>query len=410
MTKKRPPRPPARNRFSDSLLFILVLFLPVQLGRHFFPPYSYINGVRVDYLAPTVYLTDIIAFILLVTNSKTVFSFFATKKIAVILGIFLLTVSLSQSKLISLYEYVKIIEWLIIFAVFYKKTFDSRLMLIAFSGGALTEIILALQQFINKQSVQGVFYFLGERYFTLLTPGIALATINGREFLRPYGTFSHPNSLAGFYLLIYFFILTSQRFKPYFWLKNILLFFSSLLIVISFSKTAIITYLILNTLYFIFNMKKTCRLCLVAKVSVITILALIILRAQGDTLTLQKRWELITNAFSIIIRHPITGVGPGTYLLSQSRFISRFNLFFNQPVHNIFLLFLTENGLLAGGLILVFLIITVKNYRSTLLYVFLAIALTGLFDHYWLTLQQNFLLAAVVMGASSIRLPLEHSD
>ncbi len=409
MTKKL-PRPPTRNRFSDFLLFLLILLLPTQLGRHFFLPYSYIGGVRVDYLAPTIYLTDIVVFILLITNFKTALSFFMTKKTAVILGIFLLTVLLSQSKLISLYEYIKIIEWSIIFAMFYKKVIDSRLLLTAFTIGALTETILAIQQFSNKHSVQGVFYFLGERYFTMLTPGIALAAVNGRQFLRPYGTFSHPNSLAGFYLLIYFLVLTNKRFRPYFWLRNILLFLSSLLIVMSFSKTAIAVYLMLNTLYFILYTKQSCRLCLIAKVSVMTILTLIVFRAQGDPLTLQKRMELMTNAATIIVHHPLFGVGPGTYLLSQSRFVSRFNLFFNQPVHNIFLLFLAENGLLAGGLIIVFLIIFAKNRLPLLIFVFLTIALTGLFDHYWLTLQQNFLLAAAVMGVSARYLPLENSD
>ena len=63
------------------LYLIFVFLLPTQLGKHFFPPYSYLNGVRVDYLSPTIYLTDILVFLLLVSNFKRVMSFFKNKKL-----------------------------------------------------------------------------------------------------------------------------------------------------------------------------------------------------------------------------------------------------------------------------------------------------------------------------------------
>ena len=43
-----------------QLLFsLLILLLPTQLGRHFWPSYSFVFGLKVDYLSPTLYLTDI---------------------------------------------------------------------------------------------------------------------------------------------------------------------------------------------------------------------------------------------------------------------------------------------------------------------------------------------------------------
>ena len=47
------------------LFKILVLLLPVQLSKHFWPLWSYISGIRLDYLSPVVYLTDILLFLLL---------------------------------------------------------------------------------------------------------------------------------------------------------------------------------------------------------------------------------------------------------------------------------------------------------------------------------------------------------
>ena len=51
------------------LLFYLILFLlPANLAKHFPVASSYVSGILVDYLIPTVYLTDILIIILLVSH------------------------------------------------------------------------------------------------------------------------------------------------------------------------------------------------------------------------------------------------------------------------------------------------------------------------------------------------------
>ena len=267
------------------------------------------------------------------------------------------------------------------------------------------QFFLSLTQMINKHSVQGVFYYFGERLLSLSAPGIAKASLGGVEILRPYGTFSHPNSLAGFFLLLYFFVLTYKKFDRYLALKYLFLFISSILIFISFSKIAIITFLILNTSYFIFNTKFSCKLCKVARMVVLFIVSLIFLQATTDPLTVSKRIELIKNSVEIILRYPIQGVGLGSYLIEQAKFSSNFYLFFNQPVHNIFLLFLGEMGLVIGGFLLYQLIrYLISRHLSKEQWILIfVIVLTGFFDHYWVTLQQNFLLMGLVIGVSLSR-------
>lgn len=109
------------------------------------------------------------------------------------------------------------------------------------------------------------------------------------------------------------------------------------------------------------------------------------------------------SSVAIILENPLFGVGLGSYLIAQADFVSKLYLFFNQPVHNIFLLFIAETGIIVGPMVFVLIYRLIKRIWTLNRYIFLAIVMTGLLDHYWLTLQQNFMAMAVIMGASLIR-------
>jgi hypothetical protein len=80
----------------------------------------------------------------------------------------------------------------------------------------------------------------------------------------------------------------------------------------------------------------------------------------------------------------------------------RTSFFFLQPVHNIFLLFLAETGVIIGSISIIELTKLILLHKNNI--VFLAcifvIIITGMFDHYWLTLQQNMLVMGTVLGMS----------
>jgi hypothetical protein len=392
------------------LLFLLLLFLPTQLGKHFFFPFSYLSGVRVDYLAPTIYLTDIFILLLTYFYRKTVLNFFRNKKI--VIGLFLLLINVVFSKLpiISFYRLIKIVELLIIFSLSKKilTTLKEKNILIIFLISGVFELILSIIQLVYKHSIQGIFYYFGERLLSLSTPGVAKATIQGVEFLRPYGTFSHPNSLAGYFLLLYFFVLTNNNFNRYLTLKYLFLFTSTILVFISFSKITIGCYLILNTYYLISNTKFDCRFCKIARLVGIFAISLIFLSAKTDPLTVQKRIELFRNSFSIILSYPVFGVGLGSYLIEQVKYPSNYYLFFNQPVHNIFMLFFSELGIVIGGILIFISLSPIRKIIKLGPYLILVITLTGFFDHYWFTLQQNYLLIGVLIGMTLSQVVSDH--
>jgi hypothetical protein len=389
------------KQWNKLLMFLFLFLLPTQLGKHFFLPFSYILGVRVDYLAPTVYLTDIIILLLAVINYRAVLKFFKNKKL--LFGLFLLLINVLFSRLpvISFYWLIKIIEFLTVFPLAQKMltVLKEKMILITLFLSGLFELLLSTIQLVTKHSIQGIFYYFGERLVSLSTPGVAKASINGIEFLRPYGTFSHPNSLAGFFLLVYFFVLTNKKFNRYLLLKYFSLLVFSLLIFLSFSKVAILTYLFLSIIFYLkSSVKQKCRFCILARLFTIIIVSLVFLQATTDPSTIGKRIELIKNSLTIIYRYPVQGVGLGSYLIEQAKFSSKYYLFFNQPVHNIFLLFFSELGVVIGSLILYLVFTSIKRLVKAGPYIFMAVFITGMFDHYWVTLPQNFLLMGVVMG------------
>jgi len=377
---------------------VFLFLLPVQLGKHFFFDFSYLSGIRVDYLAPTVYLIDIVFLFLLIMNIKIIKPLFKNKKLFIFNFFIFLNFLFAQNKLLATYYYLRLIEIVLIFFIYKKSKLLAKEILIPLVFSSFIQLLLALGQFISKHSIQGLFYFFGERYFNLTTPGIAKATLAGVEFLRPYGSFSHPNSLAGFYLLLYFFVLTNKKFNKLTLLKNIFLFTSSLLVFVSFSKIAIVSFLILNTGYWILNTKTKCILCLVAKLFIFLVVSIVFLTAQTDPLTVEKRVFLLQNSFLIIRHNLFFGVGAGNYLLAQNELIQQYLDIINQPVHNIFLLFFSQWGLISFGLFSLTINWLKEVFKKNCL-LFLVIFITGFFDHYWLTLNQNFLLLAVVIGS-----------
>jgi len=385
--------------FNDWVIFLFVLLLPTQFGKHFFFPFSYISGVRVDYLSPTLYATDILALILILLNIKVVLKTLYSKFYILLFCILILNILFSLSPPISFYWLLKTIELVSVAIIFSKRKLDHKKILIGFLIGAVFIFGLSLMQYVNKHALQGIFYFFGERALVLSTPGVAKASLVGSEFLRPYATFSHPNSMAGFYLLLYFFILAHKPFSRFLLVKHALLLLSTLLIFFSFSKIAILALLLLNSVYFLKkDALRGCRPCVIARILTLFVISLIFVQANTDPLTLEKRLELLRNATDIVILFPIIGTGIGAYLIAQKDFISKFPLFFNQPVHNIFFLYAAQLGIMGGGTAAILMLKNggwrIKKYA----YVLCAVVITGFFDHYWLTLQQNMILLAVVGG------------
>lgn len=217
---------------------------------------------------------------------------------------------------------------------------------------------LALVQFFNHGSINGIFYWLGERNFTASTPGIANASINGSLILRPYGTLPHPNILAGYLLLGIIIVLSYwRRMKKneFTNLRIFVLIISSVALVLTLSRVAILLWLIgLTQIMSRFSqIRNKIFIYLLIVVFFILILPRFSSLFTEDQESFVKRIDQTKIAFQMIKDHSMLGVGPNRYLVELPNYLKNAGYRDYQPVHNVFLLILAETGTLGFSLLCV---------------------------------------------------------
>ncbi|MDO8639775.1 MAG: O-antigen ligase family protein, partial [bacterium] len=424
----------------NSLIFyLIILLLPTQFGKHFWPDFSYILGLRIDYLSPTFYVTDILIGLLFTSwlFSAIGRKLSGQKTIDLKLGIgkywklifFLLFLAigilLSKSPLAGVYGFVKLLEYLFLFfyITFEVKNFFIIVQLL--SLGIIFEGLLAILQYVNHGSIGSLLYFFGERSFNSQTPGIANASLNGEMFLRPYGTFSHPNVLAGYLTIALAMVISNFQFQISNF-KKILFSFSIIIgtigIILTMSRVAIILWLIILSWYLL---KKSRKFLGRAKFPIGLLVVLIFIGSIGIVILLSPlrfrfleinpsdqafvvRKDLIVSSVLMFKDNFFFGVGINNFLVNLPYFqkpnISSLYEYL-QPVHNIYFLILAQTGLVGFIYFLYFIAKTMKqtlkkgfsisNFQFS---IFSAILILGLFDHYFLTLQQGQLLLLLVIA------------
>lgn len=385
-------------RFDKLFFWLLILFLPTQLGRHFWPDFSFVSGVRVDYLSPTLFLTDILVlatFISFVFQKRPKLKSIANywPVLAVFSYLFLVSL-LAKVPAVSFLKLAKLIELFLLGFFLYQERPFSQVGK-PLSLALFYQSLIGLGQFFKGASLGGPFWWLGERTFSISSINIALGELGGRVFLRPYGTFSHPNSLAGFFLVCLFIVLRDRKLSL--WWKSLVGALGFCLLIISFSQVA---WLAAGVAFFFFVFKKTktagwalplfLLICFLAATFGLFFLKI-------NAIEFQERVWLSRAAVTMIGKSPFFGVGLSGFIPALPPFW-RGKIFLAQPVHNLFLLVGAEAGLLGLALFFLFWFAFFKKAQKDrfLFLVVMSIFLTGLFDHYWLTLQQNMLLLTLV--------------
>lgn len=406
--------------------------MPTQLGKHFFPNFSSVYGLPIDYLSPTLYLTDILIIFIFIFSftkilklifRKYIFKFFL---LLVFILFLLISVSVSKNPMAGLFGILKFIEfsYLGVFIYFNLKQINKKTIAYILSVGIISESLLALAQYSNQGSLQGLFYFFGERSFNGQTLGIANVSINGALVLRPYGTFPHPNVLAGFLdIAMIIFLSFRKNISKYF--IFIVLCIGTIGIIISFSRSATLAWFLFVISFFalsivekykktklnprVFSYKNSFLIILTTLVLSIFFISIFGQRFTSIKLTdesIVQRESLINQSVVMISKDPIFGVG-------INNFINNLNPSFNtslllQPVHNIFLLTFSQTGLIGLGLLLlIFFKGIINSIRPRIsiykLGLILSVIFIGILDHYFFTIQQGQLLFTLVFSFAIFR-------
>jgi len=403
-------------KLEECLYFFFIFLISNQLGKHFWFNFSYVQGLRIDYLSPTFYLTDLIIlslfFIQIFKINFKVANIKIKDNLWIMVWLFVLFsgIALSISPLLGIYKILKIFEFS--FLGFYfvqqfskKKLFKKTILVISIS--VILQSILAISQFLKQGSIGGLFYYFGERTFNGQTPGIANASINGELVLRPYGTFSHPNLLAGFLvvtiILIFSQLLIAKENKiRLFYVSSV--FIGTIALAFSMSRAAVFAYVL--TLGALFVKKRISYLIIPLAISVVFfgIFNGRFLKFDLKEVAVIERLELLKVSWIMFLKNPFIGVGLNNFLSNIPYFISSKNLIL-QPVHNIYMLILAETGFLGISFFAVFIIKTINRiikdksvYKKSKLIIFIIILFLGMFDHYLLTLQQGQILLTLSLG------------
>lgn len=401
------------------LLYLLIFLLPLQLARHFFSDFSKIAGIHVDYLVPTIYLTDLIVLTLIFLDIREgkPFSVQGKRKFGKPLWIFLgftfiSSIFIADNTGAAVYKLLKLAEFIWLFSILSEIRPNIRSIVTSYSLAIIYSAILAIYQFLLQHSAGGWWWYLGERSFYETTPGIALGSIWGKLYLRPYATFPHPNVLGGFLALglpLVFFQFWKDRRSDFIRtiIYSLALILGSIALILTFSRAAILIFIILLILICFSENKKIRNYLAGIKRAYLGIFILLFILSVILPLRLSKsikfnkgslfeRSQLTATALANIFKFPVVGTGLNNSIIYQyQKMPKNFGLFVMQPVHNVYLLILTELGSIGFIFLLYFLnnIFQKINRRNIVRFLpFFMLLVLGFFDHYLFTLQQGGLI------------------
>lgn len=380
---------------SKKLFYILLFLLPVNLGKHFIFNFSYVNGILVDYLIPTIFVQDVLIFSILCTWRFARRSMFLPIVVFFLFSVFLSTL-VSNHFYLAFYGFIRYALYFGFF-LYVLSEFDLAndlkisLKLLILSGVFVS--LLAIAQTFLQHSVFNNYLVFGEQPYSYATFGITKKLLFGQAFIPPYSLFRHPNILAGYVSIIFFLNLFYVKKFDRRYIFFAFLFFITILLTLS--KVAVVSVILGTGLLALSRFKALFIITLS-----LAILSGLLFTIKAGEPSIYRRASLVYTAYKIIQDKPFYGVGLNNFV-----FYNR--TAFMQPVHNIFLLGIAEQGFIAFGFLVYLLFLAIKKLLhnmdllgATLLVCLFQIIFIGSFDHYFLTIHQTFLLFLLTLALS----------
>lgn len=454
------------NRRQKQIEYILMSLLVFSLPFNWFFKWNvdsaYLRGLQIDYFLPKLYLQDIFILCLGIyflysyrsqikkalfktykylvqiilskrsarVESNTLFQLSKklasdTRLIALTLLGYLLVITVKKPKTTSFMSLWHICSLAcLVFFILHRYSNKEIISLIwkPLSLMAVFQSLLSLYQFIFQKSAIGYILF-GET--NLVSPGgIARESFFGQLLTLPYGTFPHPNVLSAFLgvtLIVFFLHRSIISNSPTYRIREYI--FLGLIIPVLLLTRSWVVITGLFMLFLTYIRRSIIRLHLLVSLYIIINIVYVLLPTWyvyqsiylSNNASIIRRIQLNSAAQIEFWKHFWLGSGLGnsTKLIHTSPSLAA-PADFIQPIHSIYLIWITETGII-GTLLLAWLLVTlVASSRSsgingqkanhgsrkqTILWIFplMLVLWAGSFDHYLITLRQGQLLSALAI-------------
>jgi O-antigen ligase len=400
-------------------LFQLAVFLiPANLAYHWYTDEAFVNGHLIDYLLPKLYLSFIPILILncifLYHHLRLRHKHNRIAGVAVMITIYLFITSITSPRPLAALWYLFQLGNLGLFTIYLLNSYRQKELLrhlqLPLVLGMILQSITGLFQYIKQSSLIG-YIFLGETDLGSIS-AIAKDNFSGAIKILPYGTTAHPNVLAGYLAIgVLLLAIASVNLPKRKGILNLSLYticLSITILLLTRSQAALIALIL--TISFGINYHFLRYSCNKKHNCLVIISTLVIYLLIGSYLyhsirvsvndSISYRYRLIQIGFATFLEYPLTGTGINQSIVAgTSHGLITTPAPFLQPVHNIYMLWLIETGLIGVMLLLLLFKQASLRLQKRLIRItslpLIALLIIGLVDHYPLTLASGQLLLAL---------------
>ncbi len=327
------------------------------------------------------------------------------------------SVLFAEDQWLSFAYVIRFVELTLMYFFVVNKTVKIDTIINVFIASVSLQALLAVVQYLYQGSAG--FEIFGEPRISADIPGVAKIQLEDTSLMRPYGTFPHPNILAGYLLVGILFAYHRMRQKEYIAYPLLILMFAAF--VLAFSRGAFFALFVALLVYISLKESRISLKYILFTLSILVFFVVLFNLEQSiltrlfllDDASLTERVFYFNISKQIMYVLPF-GIGLGNFTLLMADFTSaKLAPWDYQPVHNIYMLVTNEMGvfgfivfamLLVSFAVLVFLAMKKssahkKNLGAILLSILTALCIIGLFDHYLVSLYHGqvllFLMFAV---------------
>lgn len=445
---------------STTLICLLIFLIPSNLFLKCCQEFGYVNGLFVDYLIPKLYLTNLVAILLLVfwavgnrqRISQKLTVLWRNRRSPMKTGCWLIMASLglwialglrqlfAPNQVAALWWYgqatLVMTTGLVLIDIIRqidRSKFSHRfwrLITLILTTTIILQSSLAIFQSTQQKSLAG-YWLLGEPSLSQPLGLAKIVTTTGEVRILPYGTTAHPNVLAGtisLYLILMYLLQVrrnsvSNRGWLLIWPTCLLL--GGATIWMTQSISGMLTLAIGLAIIFVtfrrhtgFNSEsQSSRFSSMLLVITFLLFTLILmplfihLLAQQlpENLSLVRRDRLQSIAFLATIHQPLLGLGLNNFTVQMEQYGQNSeSVRFVQPVHHVGWLWISETGIL-GVLFVIALLATILNRTNqpsrllkTIAFCLLTLTPILVLDHYLLSLPSGMVLYITIISLCTI--------